>query len=219
MPPTPCPPLAQRITKSLLGYGVIAGPCYIAVVAAQAFSRRGFDPVRHEASLLSNGHLGWVQIANFVLTGAMTIAAAVGVGRALGAGRDAAWAAGLIGAFGAGLIGAGIFRADPAQGFPPGSPPGRGAVSWHGLLHAACGGVGFLCVIAACFVLAARFSRDGARGWAWYSRITGVLFAAGFAGAASGSSGPVVVLTFTAAVVILWVWLASISVKLYRGVE
>ena len=30
------PPLAERSTKSLLGYGVIAGPIYILVVAAQA---------------------------------------------------------------------------------------------------------------------------------------------------------------------------------------
>src|SRR5947209_3461250 len=95
-----CPPLAQRITKSLLGYGVIAGPFYILVVAAQALTRSGFDPTRQEASLLANGALGWIQIANFVVTGAMTIATAVGVRRAIGAGRTSWWAGWFLGAYG-----------------------------------------------------------------------------------------------------------------------
>jgi len=51
----------------------------------------------------------------------MTIAAAVGMHRALAA----RWAARLIGIYGAGLIGAGIFSADPASGFGPGAPLGR----------------------------------------------------------------------------------------------
>lgn len=213
-----CPPLAQRITKSLLGYGAIAGPIYILVVAVQAFTRPGFDPTRHEASLLANGALGWIQVANFVVTGAMTIAAAVGVRRALGAGRASAWAGRLIGVYGAGLVGAGVFLADPSNGFPPGTPPGQGPMSWHGMLHLVCAGIGFVCLIAACFVVAARFSRDGEGGWAWGSRAVGALFAVGFASVATGAKGAVVVLLFTAAVVIVWVWLSAISVKLYRGV-
>lgn len=55
---TDCPPLADRITKSLLGYGVIAGPIYVISVAAQAATRDGFDPTRHAASQLANGNLG-----------------------------------------------------------------------------------------------------------------------------------------------------------------
>src|SRR5215218_10083767 len=101
MTTTDCPPLPVRITKSLLGYGVIAGPIYVVVVAVQAATREGFDPTRHAASQLANCDLGWIQIANFAITGAMTIAAAVGVRRALGSGRLSAWASGLLGAYGA----------------------------------------------------------------------------------------------------------------------
>ena len=36
----------SRITKSLLGYGVIAGPVYVVVSLAQALTRPGFDPAR-----------------------------------------------------------------------------------------------------------------------------------------------------------------------------
>ncbi len=212
------PPLAERITKSLLGYGVIAGPIYVVLVATQAATRDGFDPTRHAVSQLANGELGWIQIANFLVTGAMTIAAAAGVRRALGPGRLSAWGSGLLAAFGVGLVAAGMFRADPSDGFPPGTPEGIGEVSWHGLVHFAVAGIGFACLVAACFVLAAWFARTGKHGWAWFSRITGLVFAGSFLALSSGSGGAATILVFTAAVVLAWAWLTALSVKLYRGV-
>ena len=173
---------------------------------------------RHAASQLANGDFGWIQIANFLITGAMTIAAAVGVHRALGPDRLSAWGSGLIAAYGAGLVAAGIFRADPSDGFPPGTPAGIGEVSWHGLVHFAVAGVGFMCLVAACFVLASRFARDGERGWAWFSRLTAIVFAVSFLALSSGQGGAVTILFFTAAVVLAWAWLTAISVKLYRAV-
>src|SRR4051812_12417472 len=68
----------ERVTRSLLGYGVIAGPFYVAVSLAQAVVRDGFDLSRHEWSLLANGSWGWIQVANLVLTGLMVVAASVG---------------------------------------------------------------------------------------------------------------------------------------------
>jgi len=181
--------------------------------------RDGFDPTRHAASQLANGDLGWIQITTFLVTGAMTIAAAVGVRRALGPGRLSAWAAGLLGAYGACLVAAGIFRADPSDGFPPGTPPGMGEVSWHGLAHFAVAGIGFAGLVAACFVLGTWFARNGMASWAWFSRITGVVFAGSFMALSSGSGRATTILAFTAAVVLVWAWLTAVSVKLYRGVE
>jgi hypothetical protein len=208
-----CTP-AARITKSLLGYGVIAGPLYVVVAVTQALTRDGFDLSKHSWSLLSNGALGWIQITNFVLTGLMTVAAAVGLRRALADGPARRWAPRLIGAYGAALIAAGTFRADPAQGFPLGTPE-KTAISWHGMLHLAIGGAGFLCLIAACFVLARRYAQDGRRGMARFSRVTGVVFFAGFAGIASGSSAPLT-LAFVAAVVLVCAWITVTSVHFYR---
>jgi hypothetical membrane protein len=208
-----CDPTA-RTTKSLLGYGVIAGPLYVVVSLTQALTRDGFDLSKHAWSLLSNGSLGWIQITNFILAGLMTTAAAVGLRRALDPGRGRTWAPLLIGTYGVSLVGAGIFRADPAQGFPVGTPETT-TISWHGMVHFALGGVGFLCLIAACFVVASRFSRDGRPGLAWFSRVTGVLFFAGFAGIASGSHGPTT-LGFVAAVLIVWTWLATVCIHYYR---
>jgi hypothetical protein len=216
MTTTDRPPLPVRITKSLLGYGVIAGPIYVVVAAAQMFTRAGYDPTRHAVSQLSNGGMGWIQIANFLVTGAMTIAAAVGVRRALGPGTQSAWASGLLGAYGLGVFCAGIFRADPSDGFPPGTPSGMGEVSWHGLTHLAIAGLGFICLVAACMVMGAWFARVDEAGWAWYSRITGAVFGLSFIALASGTGGAATVLMFTAAVVAAWVWLAAVSTKLYR---
>jgi hypothetical protein len=46
--------------------------------------------------------------------------------------------------------------------------------------------------------------------------VTGVLFLVAFAGIASGSSTPAVVLGFWAAVIVSWTWLAVVSLDLYR---
>jgi hypothetical membrane protein len=209
-----CSP-ATRVTRSLLGYGVIAGPFYVAVSLAQALTRDGFRLDKHSWSLLENGSLGWIQVANFIITGLMTVAAAVGLRRAMTAGRGRRWAPSLIAVYGVGMLGAGFFTADPAQGFPIGTPEVT-TVSWHGMLHFLSGGIGFLCVIAACLVLGSRFARASRTGLAWFSRVTGVAFLAAFAGIASGSHGPTT-LPFVAAVLLVWAWLATVSIHFYRA--
>ncbi|MFB1295660.1 DUF998 domain-containing protein [Mycobacterium sp. pW049] len=213
-----CPPLDVRITKSLLGYGVIAGPIYLIVAAAQMVTRDGYDPTRHAVSQLVNGPCGWVQVANFVVVGAMTIAGAVGIGRALPPSRPATWSAALLAGYGIGLVAAGIFRADPSDGFPPGTPPGVGTPSWHGVAHFLVAGVGFACFAAAGLTVGAVFARSGANGWAWFSRVVSVAFAAGFGALATGTLGAPAVLGFTAAVVLAWAWLTALSAKLYKEV-
>ena len=116
------------------------------------------------------------------------VAGAAGLRRVWGSARSAPV---LIAGYGFGLVGAGLFRADPAQGFPLGTPDGPPAtVSWHGLLHFVAGGLGFLCLIAACLVIARRLLAAGERGWAAFSAATGVLFLAAFAGIASGRARP-----------------------------
>lgn len=207
---------ASRITRSLLGYGLLAGPFYVAIVLGQALTRPGFNLSRDDASLLSNGNLGWIQVANFLLTGLMVIACAVGVRRALSRGWGAVWGPLLLAVYGVGLIGAGLFVADPMNGFPPGAPAGRPeSITTHGLLHLTFAGVGFLCFVAACFVLARRFSAEGRRGWARFSVATGTIFLAAFAGVASGSSSPIVVGAFWAGLIVAWAWIGLLSRHLY----
>lgn len=218
-----CDP-ADRVTKSLLGYGVIAGPCYVLVSLAQALTRPGFDLSRHEWSLLANGERGWMQVANLVVTGLMVIAFAVGLRRALATGTGARWAPRLVAVYGVSLVAAGLLRADPALGFPAGTPAGPGPVSWHGAGHFVAGGIGFSCLAIACFVLAERYSAqrysaERRRGWARFSRLTGVVFLAGFTMVASGAGGPVANLAFTAAVILIWVWMTAVAADRYGQVS
>lgn len=210
-----------NLTKVLLVCGVIAGPLYIALGVIQMFIRPGFDPTRHDLSLMSNGALGWIQITNFVVTGLLVIAGAIGMRRVLRGSRGGTWGPLLIGVYGLGLIGAGIFTADPALGFPPGTPANAQTISWHGFMHFVTGGIGFLALIAACFIFARRFSVLKQRGWAIYSLITGVLFFAAFFGIATGSqkggaTQVFVTLAFTVAVVIAWAWISIMAARLLK---
>jgi hypothetical protein len=207
-----------HITKGLLGYGVLAGVVCVVLTGVQEATRAGFDPLRDDASLLANGRWGWVEVLNFVLAGIMVVVAAAGIRRAAGAGAARTWGPALIGTYGAGLVVAGIFRADPGFGFPPGTPPGHAPVTWHGFAHLAAGGIGFLALAGACFVFARGFAAAVRPGWAVYSCATGMAFLAGFAGIIADSGNPAATVAFTAAVVAAWAWLAAISVLLYRDV-
>jgi len=207
---------AGNVTRSSLGYLALAGPFYVIVSLAQAVARHGFDLTRGEWSLLALGHLGWIQQANLALTGLMIIVGAVGVRRAIGRFADAGtWAPRLLAGYGLGLIGAGIFRADAADGFPPGTPAAH--LSGHGIMHLLFGTLGFACLIAACFVIARSYRRRTRRRGAVASGVVGVVFAAGFAGIATGAASEAVNLGFTAAVIIISsAWMTTVAVDLYR---
>jgi len=186
---------------------------YVVTVLAQAMIRPGFDLLHDDASLLANGDLGWIQVANFLVTGAFVIAFAVGLGRALGK----SWAPRLVGVYGLGLIGAGVFAADAMNGFPAGAPVGRPEViSTHGILHLVFAGIGFLCFVAACIVMARRFASERRRAWMAFSILAGVAFLAAFARVASGSGSSTVVLAFWAALILAWGWMAAVAVHYYR---
>jgi Protein of unknown function (DUF998) len=211
-------PSSKRMTRSsniLLLCGVVAGPLYVVAGVFQMLACVGFDPTRHALSLMSNGDLGWIQIANFLVTGLLVIACSVGMRQVLHPGRGGTWGPLLVGLYGLGLIGAGIFVADPALGFPPGTPEGPPAViTRHGMLHFVSGGVGFLGLIGACFTFGRHFAALRQHGWAVYSIATGLIFFGAFFGIASGSKKSWLIMAFTAAVVLAWSWLSLVSARL-----
>ncbi len=213
-------PGADRRTagaRALLVCGIIAGPCYVLTSVIQALVRPGFDLTRHSWSLLANGPGGWIQSANLITAGLLVVLAAVGFASALRDGTGHRAVPVLLAGYGLGLIGGGVFRADPMAGFPLGTPDGPPiAPTISGLLHLVCGGLGFLALISATFVLSRRFARAGRRGWAAFSAVTGVAFFAAFAGIASGSSAPGIVLGFVGAVVLAWSWITSVSLATFR---
>jgi hypothetical membrane protein len=206
---------ADRITKSLLGYGVIAGPTFVIASLAQAASREGFDLTRHAWSQLALGGPGWIQVTNFVVTGLMTIAAAVGLRRALGSGPAAGWTPRLLAAFGASLLVAGVFRVDPAGGFPADLPQ-AGTISGGAVVHLLAGAIGFPCLAAALVVLARRLAREGFGRLAVACRVVGPLVLAAFVGMASGLLGAAGVPVFVVAVIAVFALLSVVFVHRYR---
>jgi hypothetical protein len=153
-------------TRRLLAGGIVAGPLFLAVGLIQAFTRDGFDLSRHPLSLLSLGGLGWIQIANFVVTGALYVACAVGMWRVLHPGRSGTFGPLLVGVLGIGLIVAGVFVADAGAGFPPGAPAGNPEqISWHGVLHGVGAVLAFDGMVIGCLVFVRRFA--ALKQWGW----------------------------------------------------
>src|SRR3981081_3296325 len=115
---------STRVTRALLACGTISAPLFAVVAVVEMLTRKGVDLRRHDLSLLSNGDLGWIQIANFVGAGLLVVGGAVGIRRAIPSGRATTWGPVLLGIYGLGWVGAGVFVADPMNGFPPGTPNG-----------------------------------------------------------------------------------------------
>jgi len=196
-------------TDRLLACGAAAGPVFVATWLAQAFTREAFDITRHPASLLANGDLGWIQTTNFVVSGLLVIAAATGLRRTLAS----RWAPRLLTQFGVGLLLAAVFPADPAAGFPAGTPADYAEISGRGVGHFFAGTIGFTGLIAACYVIARVFRREGRTGWARWSTATGTLFALTFAGLIVGAGSRVSISAFGLAMITAWTWLATISLR------
>ena len=207
--------------RLLLTGGIIAGPIYIVVGALEMLFRPGFDPLRHDLSLMANGDFGWIHSGLLIVTGLLVVASSFGMRAVMRNGPASTWGPWLLGVYGLGLIGAGIFAADPAYGFPPGTPADEHGVSWHGLLHLISGAIAFAGLIAACFLIARRFSWRQQAGWTTFSRVTGVVYAVSFVGIASGSQqggivSAIVILAFTFAVILGWTWLSLMQLHLTK---
>ena len=121
-----------------------------------------------------------MQIVNFTACGLliMVLAGALAHSHA-----PTTWGPRLITIFGLSLVIAGAFTTDPANGYPPGTPPAGGPQTWHGTIHDLNALLAFGSITAAAFVFGRAFARDPhARGWARYSYLTAtaslLLFAA-----------------------------------------
>lgn len=200
-------------TKRLLACGIVAGPLWLTVGLIHAFARDGFDLRRHPLSLLSLGELGWIQIANFVVTGVLYLACSVGMWRVLHPGRSGTWGPLLVGALGTGLIMAGVFVTDAGAGFPPGAPAGTPETSWHGFLH----GVGAVLAIDGMIIGALVFARRFAalKQWGWVTVCVATAVATLAIGSWPDMDSVSVRLVLASAIVFAFV--AALAARLMRG--
>jgi hypothetical protein len=151
-------------TRQLLTCGVVAGALFIGLNTIQILTRPGFDLRRLAISVLALGDFGWVQVSNFILSGLLTIAFAVGVRQTLKGGRAGTVGPILIAVNGLALIIGGVFRTDAGLGFPPGAPDTiPDPLSWHAQIHSFSFFVAVISIVLASLVFARRFA--GLRQW------------------------------------------------------
>jgi len=203
---------ADRATRVLVTAGAVAGPVFVVVGLVQAVTRDGFDLTRHPLSMLSLGDRGWVQIANFIIAGVLMLAFAVGTRRSLGGGPGRGAAPVLFALYGVGLVLGGAFTADPALGFPVGTPDGY-PTEWtlHGTVHAFAAPLAFLALVAVTFVVAHRLSWEGHRAAAVWSRVIGVVCLV-----LCIPFGPAASMRLFVGVALGFVWITAYAISLLR---
>lgn len=171
-------PITRPLSGSLLillTCGTVGSLLFTITYLVEGATRPGYNAWQQAVSALSLGPGGWVQQANFVFFGLVTIAMAFVWRQILKGGVGAIWYPILRCLEGLGLMVDGFFSQDPA-GYP------RGAVlltspTPHAIIHQI---FAFVCITAIAvgyFVLARRFAQEPlwGRGWTVYAVITGLL--------------------------------------------
>ncbi|GAA4465539.1 DUF998 domain-containing protein [Phytohabitans houttuyneae] len=204
--------IGSAVTRSMLGWGVLAGPIYLAVGLALALTRDGFELGEHALSLLMLGDGGWMQRADLAVNGLLCLLAAIGVRQAMVPAGGGAGAGRLLGLYSLGLFGGAAFAPDPVDSFPAGA---HAHVTASGLLHLAFGLVQFVSVAIGALSLsrwaAARDDRASARGF----RAAAVVILGGFIGGAALAQSAGGVALLWVAVLASYGWLAAACLYLW----
>jgi hypothetical membrane protein len=208
--------------KILLACGIIGPLFFIIVFLIEGATRADYNPLRHPVSSLSIGELGWMQAANFLISGLLILAFSFGLRRVLpSTGRS--WVAILIALVGIGLIGAGFFTTDPLNGYPPGTELVPTVRTVAGRLHDLFSLPVFVALPIACFIFSRRFARNAERGWAIYSVLTGIAMFVTFMLAGVGFRQVVPALADSAgllqrtSIIIGFAWIALLALRLMRS--
>jgi hypothetical protein len=206
------------MVRLLLTFGVIGPPLFLVAALVEGATRAGYDPVHLPISLLALGDDGWMQTANFLVFGVLTLGFAIGLDRFL-AGRPDRTRQGplLIGVFAVGILGAGLFTADPGGGYPPGVTAGTGTGTLHDLATL----VVFVALAGAAGVFSRAASRGGRSAWAAYSAASAVLVLMGFVATivaynAATDLTRVGGLIQRATVLVGWLWLTLLAIDALR---
>jgi glycerol uptake facilitator-like aquaporin len=173
--------------------GVLAPILFTGVYLVAGATRAGYNPLRHQVSLLSLGDGGPVMIATFLVTGALLILFAFALRKRLADGQGALAAPVALGLTGLGLVLAGLFSTQPLFGYPPGTPEGMATdVSPASFAHVLGAFLLVFGLIAATLVLARRFRREGRAGWAVSSLVVGLVIFLFFGASGGGPSGQLI---------------------------
>ena len=189
--------IKSRVVAAELACGVAAGPLFVTSFTAIGARRSGYDWRRHAVSSLAAAPGGWLQRANFMVTGSLFCVAAHGLARGSKEAAGPRAVPALTFAVGGGLIGSGLFVTDPVAGYPP-SPSGQARAdrtpaavpTREGTLHNLCAIPIFVGIPIVALTSATSSARRGQHRWASYSAGSAIamgsasaLFGAAFGGA------------------------------------
>lgn len=211
----------EETTRRLLACGVIGPTLFVLAFLIEGAIRSGYDPGRVFVSMLSLGDQGWVQVANFLVSGSLIVGFAVGLRRVMRSGPGCRWGPILVGGVGLGLVIAGIFAGDPGMGYPPGTPLGPAqSSSWHASVHFIGAIFVFVGLPLASFVFARRFQSERDPAWALYSLGSGLGMFVVFVTARDANGGdPAGVAGWLqrASIVIGFAWIVLLARRFMRG--
>ncbi len=142
--------------------GIAGTSLFTLIWLVEGMIRPGYDPMRSWISELALSGRGWIQIAGFLIGGALITVFGRGLRAVFTDGPAATWGPRVVTAAGAALFAAGLFVIDPGTYRPPGTVAGT---TWHGILHDIAGPFMFLSVAAAAVIYSRRLAR-------WYGLAT-----------------------------------------------
>lgn len=152
--------------------GMIGAVLFVSVFTVSGWLYPGYSPAQMFVSELSLGPHGWVQIINFVLTGALMLVFGLGLAAHFSIGAASRAGPALIQGIGVSLMASGPFTTDPSAMFQQ--------ASIHGVVHGIFGALVFTFAPISCFVFYRRFRRDADwRSLAGWTLATGVVLAVG----------------------------------------
>ncbi len=152
--------------------GIIAPVVFVTLFTIEGWLRAGYNPMSMFVSELSLGSWGWMQIANFLITGTLIFLFGRGVAKQFTTGKAAKVGTVCLQIIGLSLIASGPFITDPSVMF--------NQTSIHGIIHGIFGAIVFSLMPVTCFVFFLRFRRDTSwRVFAWWTLAIGVFLVIG----------------------------------------
>lgn len=180
----------ERRTIACLWAGVAAPILFTTVYLIEGATRLGYDPLRHQVSLLSLGDRGWVQTLSFLVTGALMLVFAIGLRGWLWGGPSGRVTPAAVAVAALGLFLAGGFPTQPLFGYPPGTPEGMARdISPGSVLHVLGAILFFFGLIVAAVAFAVRSWREESTGWAVASAGAAIVIFVCFGASGGGPSG------------------------------
>ena len=164
----------RRRVRLAAAAGMIGAFLFVSVFTIYGWLSPGYSPTGMFVSELSLGPFGWVQILNFVLTGALMLVFGAGLSAHFNTGAASRFGPALIKIIGVSLMASGPFTTDPSVMLDQHSA--------HGIVHGIFGALVFTFAPISCFVFYRRFLRDPVwRPLAGWTLASGIVLALGVA--------------------------------------